>query len=52
MIGLALILVVRFAPQGVIPERLRKRGVLAFSTEDRASVGAGEELTHGAEAKL
>ncbi|MGH3449649.1 MAG: hypothetical protein ACRDQW_02780 [Haloechinothrix sp.] len=31
MIGLALILVVRFAPQGVIPERLRKRGVLAFS---------------------
>ena len=26
IIGLALILVVRFAPQGVIPERLRKRG--------------------------
>ncbi|MDQ3688448.1 MAG: branched-chain amino acid ABC transporter permease [Chloroflexota bacterium] len=38
IIGLALILVVRFAPQGVLPERLRKRVHPDLTADDSAPV--------------
>lgn len=43
IIGLALIIVVRFAPRGVIPERLRTRGPLAGT-----GTGADEDLAPAA----
>lgn len=45
IIGLALILVVRFAPQGVIPERLRKRGPLAAPRPAAVAAEPDEALT-------
>lgn len=42
LIGLALILVVRFAPDGVMPERLRKRGAPPALDVDETAPGRAE----------